>query len=438
MSTNNTANPSQPKSTKNSFVINNNGAIRRRRFRRRLPPRLRKLANQNRKLNRNNTTPKRNNVNRQRNTNNKPVATKGVMNNPYAMCRLMPFRSQGKSLGIPDGTDLKRILIDHRMQNTFTIGSSGGVNIAITPALPSSIWFQTPAVDTDFKCNSLHFPQRTGGENVMFTVMQPEWRHLPVTLRNTAGVFDDAPALYGATKSRIVTIGWSILYTGTSLNNSGLIKVNRAQLSANTLQPNPEQFTVINSQGGSDKTWGHDQLQVRKLEVKPAFYASNTFDTKTFPLRAGCNGVLKHSADEYEWAIISNDLSFISTPNGEMHSFLLHNDLSSEGTAIHWPSVASFDNGWASTLITISGAAPGSSFVLDTLYCVEYAPSISADVYALAKAGPDKNESLVNKVSTIASKQPIAQSGDADSFSVGDVLVPIVKAGAKIAGSIIM
>lgn len=438
MSTNNNANPPQPKTTKNSFVINNNGTIRRRRIRRRLPPRLRKRTNLNRKNNQNNTTPGRRINNKRRNLNSRPVATKGVMNNPYAMCRLTPFRSQGKSLGIPDGTDLKRILIDHRMQNTFTIGSSGSVNIAITPALPSSIWFQTPVADTDFKCNSLHFPVQTGNENVMFTVMQPEWRHLPVTLNNLAGAFDDAPALYGATKSRIVTVGWSILYTGTSLNNSGLIKVNRVQLSTNTLQPNSDQFIVANSQGGANKTWEHDQLQIRKLEVKPAFYSSNTFDTKTFPLRAGCNGVLKHSADEYEWVTVSNDLSFISTPFREKYSFLVHNDQGSESTAIHWPSVASFDNGWASTLITISGAAPGSSFVLDTLYCVEYAPSMTADVYALAKAGPDKNENLINKVSTIASKQPIAQSGDADSFSVGDILVPMVKAGAKIAGSMMI
>ena len=359
------------------------------------------------------------------------------MNNPYAMCRLMPFRSQGKSLGIPDGSDLKRILIDHRMQNTFTIGSSGGVNIAITPALPSSIWFQTPSADTDFKCNSMHFPQHTGADNIMFTVMQPEWRYLPVTLRNVAGTFDDAPALYGATKSRIVTIGWSILYTGTSLNNSGLIRVNRAQLTTNTLQPNSESFTVVNSQGPSNKAWNHDQVQIRKLEHSPAFYSANTFDTKTFPLKAGCNGVLKHSADEYEWVAISNDLAFISTPSWEKDSYLAHNDLSSEETLIHWPHVASYENGWSSTLITISGATAGSTFVLDTLYCVEYAPSISADVYAIAKAGPAKNESIVSKVSSIAAKQPIATAGDADSISVGDILVPIVKTGMKIAGSLV-
>jgi len=438
MNTNTNTNPPQSKPTKNSFVINNNGTIRRRRFRRRLPPRLRAAKRLNRILNNPNNAPKNNRKSKRKNNVSRPVASKGVMNNPYAMCRLMPFKSQGKSLGIPDGTDLKRILIDHRMQNTFTIGSSGGVNIAITPALPSSIWFQTPAADTEFRCNSLHFPYHTGDDNVMFPIMQPEWRHLPVALRNIAGVFDNAPALYGTTKSRIVTVGWSILYTGTSLNNSGLIKVNRAQLSANTLQPNPEQFHVLNSQAGTDKTWEHDQVLVRKLEVRPAFYASNTFDTRTFPLRTGCNGVLKHSADEYEWNTVSSDLAFISTPVWEKNSFLAHNNLSSEGTAEHWPSIASFDNGWASTLITISGAAPGSSFVLDTLYCVEYAPSISADVYALAKAGPDKNENLINKVTTIASKQPIAQSGDADSFSVGDVIVPMLKTGMKIAGSMIV
>lgn len=435
MSTTNTSNPPQNKAVKNNFVINNNGAIRRRRPRRRLPPRLRALkrAEQNQRTPRNNTTrAKRTNRN-----NNRAVARRGVMNNPYAMCRLTPFKSQGKSLGIPDGTDLKRILIDHRMQNTFTIGSTGSVNIAITPALPSSVWFQTQAADTDFKCNSMHFPVHTGSDNLMYSVMQPEWRYLPVNLRDTAGVFDDAPALYGATKSRIVTVGWSILYTGTSLNNSGLIKVNRAQLSTNTLQPNSDGFMVINSQGGTDKNWNHDQLQIRKLEVRPAFYAANTFDTKTFPLKTGCHGVLKHTADEYEWATVSNDLAFIASPGWEKYSFLAHNDISSEGTMVHWPHIASFDNGWSSTLLTISGATPGSSFVLDTLYCVEYAPSISADVYALAKSGPAKNEGIISKVATIAAKQPIAQSGDADSISVGDVVVPMLKTGLKIAGALV-
>lgn len=433
MSTNTNTNPPQNKQTKNSFVINNNGAIRRRRFQRRKRQSNKTPKENNQKK----TTNTRRNNQQRRKTSERPVARRGVMNNPYAMCRLMPFRSQGKSLGIPDGSDLKRILIDHRMQNTFTIGSSGGVNIAITPALPSSIWFQTPSADTDFKCNSMQFPQRTGTDSLMFTVMQPEWRYLPVNLRDTAGVFDDAPALYGATKSRIVTIGWSILYTGTSLNNSGLIRVNRAQLSTNTLQPNSDTFNVLNSQATNSKGWNHDQVQIRKLEVSPMFYSANTFDTKTFPLKAGCNGVLKHSADEYEWSAISNDLAFISAPGWEKYSFLTHNDISSEQTLVHWPHVASYDNGWSSTLITISGATAGSTFVLDTLYCVEYAPSISADVYAIAKAGPAKNESMISKVSNIAEKQPIATAGDADSISVGDILVPIVKTGMKIAGSLV-
>jgi len=436
MSTTTQNNPPQDKTTKNNFVINNNGAIRRRRIRRRLPPRLRAL-----KRLENNQVKKNLNITRKtrrRRRSNRPVARKGVMNNPYAMCRLMPFKSQGKALGIPDGTDLKRILMDHRMQNTFTVGSSGSVNIAITPALPSSIWFQTEVTDTDFKVNSMNFPHHTGDSNLMFTVMQPEWRNLSVDLRGTAGHYDDATALYGSTKSRIVTVGWSLLYTGTSLNNSGIVRVNRAQLSTNTLQPNSTDFHVVNSQGSVDKVWNNDQLLIRKLEVKPGFYQSNTYDTKTFPLKAGCHGVLKHTADEYEWATITNDLAFIAAPHQERVSFLIHNDISSELTMVHWPHVASYDNGWSSTLLTISGATPGSSFVLDTLYCVEYAPSISADVYALAKSGPPRNENIINTVSNIASKQPIAQSGDADSISVGDVVVPMLKTGLKIAGSMMV
>nr|WEU70892.1 MAG: hypothetical protein 2 [Hangzhou hepe-like virus 1] len=369
--------------------------------------------------------------------NNRRIAKAGLAKNPYAMCRLMPFHSGGRNLGIPDGTDVRRILMDHRMQNTFVIGSSGTMNIAITPALPSSVWFNSQVFDTTFSVNGQTFPYHTGNQVLMFPLMQPEWREGTVRLYNTEGRFDDADPIYNSTKSRIVTVGWSILYTGTSLNNSGIIRVNKQQIGVGDLQPNMASFSVWNSQSGTDKNWNPGQVQIRVLDQTCSFYASNTSDTRTFPLKSGCHGVLKHSSDEYEWCNITPNLCFLALPSNENVSALPHLNIGGEGQMAHWPQVSSFDNGWSSTLLTISGATPGSSFVLDTIYCVEYTPSISSQTYPLAKQGPPKNDNLVQRVDKAATAQPVANVGSANDITVGDIVVPLLKTGARVASAFV-
>lgn len=340
----------------------------------------------------------------------------------YAMCRLNPFRSMGLTSGIPDGSDVRRILLDHRMINTFTIGSSQSLRIAITPTIPSSIWWSG---DAETRLNGALFPfNNTGWTSSLFRpICQPEWRDLPVSLQNTESRFNPAMALFHSTKARIVTVGWNLMYTGATINNSGVIILNSQQFTMGDSFPNPGDFAVVNSQSESNKTFTKDQILIRVLNDFPAFGAGNNNQTRTISLRSGAHGVLRHSAPEYEWCPVTNNMCFPASANDERHAVLMSQEYSTESTMGHWPQISFNDPGWASTLISINGATVGSTIALDTIYCIEYCPSLTSGVFPIAKEGPNDNQKLMQHVDNAAKSLPIAKAGSAENESVTTSLV---------------
>ena len=78
-------------------------------------------------------------------------------------------------------------------------------------------------------------------------------------------------------------------------------------------------------------------------------------------------------------------------------------------------------------MISIKGAQPGSSFLLDTIYCVEYIPSNRSDVYSIAKNGPPANQRALDYVNQVANRMPIAASGSASSVNALDLATSIGK-----------
>lgn len=358
------------------------------------------------------------------------------MEKAYAMCRLNPFKTMGKSIGIPDGSDTKRILMDHRMINTFTVGTSGSVRIAITPSIPASVWWSGDAAT---KVNGASFTQTV--DNFMRAIVQPEWRDLPCELHDSAARYDAAMAIFNSTKARIVTVGWNLIYTGTSLDNSGGMVINAQQLTLGDSIPNAAGFTVYSSQAGSSKGFNPSQILLRILNDKPSFGYANNNETGTIALNRGAHGILRHSANEYEWCNVANNLTFPAWSYNETVSFLTSQEYGTESNIGHWPHVAMFDPSWVSTLININGAKEGATFMLDTLYCVEYCPSPSSSVFAIAKGGPPQNNSLMQQVDNVAKSMPIAKGGSAQSDSstsnVISTIGNIVKTGAVITSAFV-
>lgn len=351
-------------------------------------------------------------------------------NKDYIMCRIAPFIANGMNSSIPDGSMQRKVMIDHRMQIPFVLGSTGSMNVAITPNIPCPVWFQTPNVDTAYIVNNLTFPHWTSSS--YNTIMFSEWFGRGVRLNDAAGSYDEVQTLMDSARARIITAAWSITYTGTFNNNSGSLRVNSFQASALEPVPNSDTFSVFNNQTGGSKVWNHSQIFTRVMNQNLPFLGNNSQETRTFALREGAHGLLRHNATEYEWCDLQSTMSYLTQPANDKHSLLNLSNIGSEATAAHWPLSLAYDDDWSCALLNINGATPGSSFLLDVVYCIEYTPNQTDVAFALAKPAPPRNDNAIQSADRIANAQPIAKSGNASSSNFSDYL----KTGVSVVSSV--
>lgn len=353
-----------------------------------------------------------------------------VKPHPYATCRLTPFQSKGNALGIPDATNTRRLVVDHRLFTTLTFGSSGTLDLALVPALPSPVWVY-PADSTMRINGQIH------GENINVGVMIPlvlsEWDSILLSYFDGAGNYNDVAALYGSNKFRIVTYGWSLSYLGTSLTDSGMIKVTSAGLTLGDAIPNVHTFEVYSSKSGTNTNFQANQVLTRPMNAYPFsldyFNAANTYDTVMTPLRKGASGVLRHSGADYEYQTLSSNMTYVSAPQNNNLSAVQNytptpNRCGNAGVTQGW------DNGWDTTVLSISGGTTGQSVMLDLIVCVEYAPTPNSTSYTLAKMGPPTDPKLMESVEKQARDMPLAKVGAAvsEAITIGKTVASIATA----------
>lgn len=350
----------------------------------------------------------------------------------YTMCRLFPFSSRGAAQGIPDKSDVNRVINDHRMMNTFTVGDCGEITIVITPFLPSSIWFNTPVADSSFKVNGVGgFARPLSANNGYYFISQPQWSTKALTFLNVEGNYDNVEALYDANRMRLVTAGWKITFAGSITQSAGYVTVNEVNTTVSNTLSNPSNFYILhNNNPGSFTDYNKGQVLVSLLENAGFALASNTVRTRSGPLREGMHGILKHGSDEFEWRQVYHDVNYLALPSTQRASILQRNDtFQVNDTCATYPVISYIDNDWSSTVIRITGAEKGQTIILDTLYCVEYQPSRSSDTYAIAKPGPKPNQVVLNETQKLATKAPIAAPNDRtiidDVIEVGSIAVPL-------------
>lgn len=345
---------------------------------------------------------------------------------PYTICRLNPFASKG-STGIPDGTQVRKLVVDHRLTTNISFGSSGSVGIMIVPALPSYVWIYP--MDGDTQINSVPTALNYAS-NMMIPVCTAEWYNQSITYNNTAGKYNDLAQLYSASRARIVSGAWQICYLGTSLTNSGIVRVNTAAFTVGDAIPNNSTYECLSwPYGSGSTTYSGSQILMRPASttISPSLFtqSANTYDTTMTRLSKGCHGLLKHSGAAYEFKEVLASHCFLSKPSEDRHSMLLarQNTPTIAGDAA---ACQFYDNDWDATFITLLGGTPGNSFLLDTVLCVEYAPSTNSTVYALAKHGRPMSAGVL--------RQTEAQAGQLPNSSPGSFATSVMSAAKDVAG----
>lgn len=332
------------------------------------------------------------------------------MLDPYVVCRLNPFASKG-SQGIPDGTQIRKLVVDHRQTTTITFGSTGQVGIVFAPALPSCVWVRS--ADATTLINGVATAAGFANQ-FLATVPTTEWRSQPLTYFNLAGQYDNLPPLYNSGRARIVSGAWQIMYLGTSLTNSGAIRVNNGSLVVDPPLPNLNNFTVFNWSGAGSTVYATSQVFVRPVQTSldEALFTNSgaSYDTTITRLSNGCHGIMKHAGKEFEFKEVFPNVTYLSSANNENNSMLLNVSTTPLITAN--AGVCQFyDHEWDCSFISITGGTPGQSFMLDTILCVEYAPLPNSSVFALAKHGRPANPAAIKQAEAGASQMPVSSPG---------------------------
>jgi len=384
------------------------------------------MNNTTKRLTKANSTKAERRAQQQRNVNNKrrlnnqsrPRQRRNprLKRDPYVICRLNPFASKG-SLGIPDGNQVRKLVVDHRLTTTITFGSSGSVGLMIAPSLPAYVYVFT--YDGSTQINGTGTPYGYGG-TVIHSVPCAEWATQPISYYNTAGNYDNVGLLYSANRARIVSGAWQIMYLGTSLTDSGVVRVNTGALSVDDPIPNQANFVVPCYTNPGNTTYAISQVLVRPVNTAlgtTTFTASaNTYDTSIVRLSKGCHGLLKHAGKDYEYKEVLADACYLSTYAQNNQSLVTTRTLSPT-TVAEGGVTQFFDNDWDTTFITITGGTNGQSFMLDTVLCVEYAPAPNSNVFALAKGGAPLNNGSLKAAEIAAGQQPVASPGAFSSIA---------------------
>lgn len=346
------------------------------------------------------------------------------MINPYIQCRLSPFTASN-GLGIPDDTDAKRLVVDHRQITSFKMGSSGSMNIVVAPTIPQIVWFQTTtSSDTTYTVNGDHPTTHNGDENLFHPITITQYQNMLLTRNDAAGLYNTFPTYLNAMRARIVTIGYRIIYTGSTMNNSGSIMLNKLGMSLQPPIGNASTFSVYNGHGGTDLNYNVNQVLVQRMNLSKTF-DTIVSDTVRVPLRQGVQGLLKHASSDYKWCDVTDNENYLcSTLYDNLSLFTQGLDRGPDYIS-QWPSVQFADDQWSPAAISIRGATEGQTFDLETVFCIEYIPNLESESASLAKQPP--------KISIKSVETGAAYSRDLPLGGTSSIFTSAVKAASALA-----
>jgi len=289
------------------------------------------------------------------------------IDNNYIHCKFDPLNS-GTSLGLPDDTSIRRIVSDIRTFVDFTIPANGELQLKITPTLPWAGWAKplTPDVAYNIEGVTLNHKAPAINSNVYY----PIGRMNRLTPNGFFVIGGSNPNTYNATKARIITVGWRLVYTGAASTCSGTITVNENSIGVTGDSPNTNALGLLS---GADAltlatTVGPGSAMERRIEFSRDL-GLVAKDTVTARPETALKGLLKH-VGPYQWRTMSDygELLVDATTGGPSNvasSMVL-------ATPTSYGLYYMIDPDYTSTDIRIATGINPGSYRLECVHCVEF------------------------------------------------------------------
>jgi hypothetical protein len=362
--------------------------------RRRLPPRLAFVKQNNlRKRNQIRTTKIGRRIQRNKASVKMTAQQRRQQIMPYIHCRINPWSAVTGGTMIPDGSDVRRIVVDHRFISQFSFGSSGIFQVNLIPSFPTCLIAGVPASDNTSMINGRVFSNGSLGSTSTPSFASagifPEWQAIPITFNNAAGQYDTYPPYLYATRARVVTMAMRIIYTGSTLANSGWIIVNRDPIHFVPLNDNATTFTLPAAfTGDSTQTYSSNQVELIGTDYNPttSTVASTAFNDR---LEYGAYIVAHHGSNNYDWVPVRNNVTYLTANTSSLKGLITVNDGIPAFNFGRYNMVGFCDDGWQATTCNISGGTVAQTFNVEVIVCVEYEPASNSQMFQMARNAPD-------------------------------------------------
>jgi len=329
----------------------------------------------------------------------------------FIHCRLDPFSSTG-SLGIPDTSNVRRIVVDHKGYCDLTLGASGTMWLRTLPTPNMPLIVQGATGDT-IRVDGLPIIQVGTASDQRFGwvpgIINSEWSSWNLGgPGNVAGAQPTVlPTPFASSKFRIVTQGFRIWYTGAASACSGVLTVTADSLAID------EDAEHLDFASGFEN---YDTSGTRTLINQPAgtqnyravrLSATGTGDLPSTQMArpdAGALCLIKHISPTYEWVPINGVPQMFYAANFTSGG----NPISLVGTRATkgYGTFPGIDAGWESVFLSITGAQAGATYRVECITCVEYEPQQDSAVARFSKLPAQTNDAVVKAVDAVAKTIP--------------------------------
>jgi hypothetical protein len=393
----------------------------------------------------------------------------------YITCRLDPFCSQG-GLGITDGSNVKKFVVDYRYFTDISLPLNGvAVNLLFTPTLPTSTWIRCPtkgaysfvdAVGNTIANTNMDYNSSTNiTSGIGWTPMG-----YPAELVSIAQLLPNANSYnclanpanpYGASKARIITMAHKIYYTGQASQASGTITTqdvsatfNEGELTLSTAVVNPlvpSLSVALTNTLPTPNIAGYFAGTVNTLPYTMTV-ASSTLTNSTVCTRVEAGALImpKHSGsvepNKYRWTDLHNQpmipvvfsvnlfpfgctTGAVTTTSGPPYTSTMTNVWNNGG---FW----TLDTDWQFVNAVITGYQPGSTFRVETVFCVEY-QTVQGSPFERVTFSAPKDTGAMIAAQTVADKIPTASPVAVEPYGWVLEAVEIAKRIGMTAGKIL-
>jgi len=352
----------------------------------------------------------------------------------WANCRLNPWGVKISSVmpRLPDGYSASGYSYDIYSFCDINITGTQTIKIITLPCLPYSAALQATTGGT----LSLSGPNAQAGQAPV-TLPGAGFYNLPNQVVNPTTSFpicygkfpaldsitESAASTYSASKARIISQSWRLVYTGTAASCQGLITVN----------PNPMRFegpytksTGLTSfvgplgvVGGTPINNGTSPQIIYGVPTDPFGGAASKESIQMRPETTPM-GLVRRSAGSLDWnfsdileqaALLVQTSASTTITGGNVFGLWTssYGQAASGGSTAVLGNLDFVDPSWESTSITLSNVV--GSFRFEIVTCYEFIPNPDTVLYEVSSASPPLDSNIMNNVETVARGRLAMASG---------------------------